>query len=403
MILIMLALVGLGMGSQLAAHNGYSHKKKTTTHAQKRKHAYQALLGKAKHVAVAAPAPKVAVPAVAVAGPAKRNSSQRGPAHFSVKKVLAMLLLLMSARQTMIPAATDEQLFLQPRINALWSEIASRAGLPAGLPIIIDETTAARGHYMHTGNDRIHFGRQDGVFHDDVLAFILGHEAIHLKYDLNERGFLTTSICENARIAGLALPEVEMSEQEVVAIFIEKYLSTEAWNASLSRKQAQDFFHLAGEYAAITSCALGRLEEFRADRLGCVIAGIKNCSLAAQQLFQRNDNNSSRYSHPANERRIAALEWAQHEEVSSNLDATGVYSDIDLLKVVLRAEQLFDRYLELNPKKRGLIYFVQYLPTVFEHPVILSGLTICFLAGIGTIISCGGKGVLRFLRWCKRA
>ncbi len=146
---------------------------------------------------------------------------------------------------------------------------------------------------------------------------------------------------------------------------------------------------------------------FRADRIGCDVSGVSACASVARKFFTGYSDNY--FTHPQNERRIAALgqkRLTPHlrggmrhvQDLWTSLDITGKYTDAELLPIALRAKQLLERYQQLHPSEsqRWLNSKQHLLSLVF----IGSG--ICVVIGAGTILVCSGKALQRLLRKCKR-
>ena len=264
--MIFLAFVGLGLTTQVdvEAHNGYSHKKKTTQRAQARKHAYRAVMHRAQaavaHDVAYAPAP---APEVEDAVPAGSRTCLGNT--FSIKKALVISLLLISAHQAMTPP--DEELFLQPRVAALWPSIAERIGLPQDFPIAAG-TLPSHMLCDPTGirDMNIHIGKDVGNLPDDVLAFVIGHEATHAKHDCNELGSAMLTTCAEMLSVGHShrlffLPD-SLDEQEIIAQFEQVYLAAASYEKSMDPVINKAFIDDAAEEAVIVSCAMNRLKEF---------------------------------------------------------------------------------------------------------------------------------------------
>ena len=359
--MMFLAFVGLGLTTQVdvEAHNGYSDKKKTTQRAQARKHAYRSLMHNARTAAVAAHDAAYAPAAQAEVVEADAHAGQRLRAHqhrkISVKQAMLVLLLLSAQHVCLLPGRDEKLSLAQGRIDKMWPGIAERIGLPADFPIAVGEHSrcsfgysSAKSVYENPWCPNASITINSSVAaqaSDDALAWLMGHEATHAKYDCNKLGVVEGALrkTRNEFLYSADCP-VLPSEVEIIAEFeMQKDLPR---LRSMMKTEVKEF-HL--KKAGDLGFAISRLKEFRADRIGCEVAVISNCGQSAlEALGGPRWEEPCDSTHPSHNHRITALEKKKTtpllpggvtllRELSRSLDITGQYSDEDILAIAEKA------------------------------------------------------------------
>ena len=377
MMLIMLALMGLGMANQLDAHNGYSHKKKTTTHAQKRKHAaYRLRQRNAQEIAVASPAP---APEVEEAVPAR--SRTRLSNNFSIKKALLFLMLLSVQNVCLLSGREEQRSLVQGRIDSMWPGIAQRIGLSVDFPITVGDRSVYRYGYSDADRDLLNIvgldeyaevklakfenpwcpepsisieAHTDAQASDGALAWVIGHEATHAKYDCARLSVVEFSLRGLRKEfwysfgCSVLPPEVNIIEE----FEMQRYLP----GLRSMKKDEIEGLHL--KKAGNLGFAISRLKEFRADRIGCEVAGISNCGQSALEILGAASRGleSCDATHPNTYDRVAALDKkkptpllrggvARLHQLAKALDTTGRYSDEEILVVAEKALKIVQKLI----------------------------------------------------------
>ncbi len=367
-LIMLLALAGFALTIHvgIGAHNGYRHK---TTRAQKRRHAYRVLThSRQLKTDYSSPLSGAAIDSVHGSG-----TSVHGK--FSIKKTILVLLLLCA--QPMCLHAADQELMAHAiqRVGSMWPAIADRMGLPENFLVLLSGYNRCDFGYEHADlevMDKLGFDEyaEQSVHEDpwcpkasieiaidravqstdDALAWTIGHEMTHAKYDCNKLSMVLFALVDQE----LAVFELQgeclfsrpllRSEVEIIEEFeLQTYLAPFPPGVTLEIVQ----LHL--KKAMALGLAIRRLGEFRADRIGCEVAMIPDCASTVKELYSGfTEENDCDTNHPTDKERVAALdEMSKQGVVSEALDISGRYSDEEILSIAEQALRIKQQCLKM--------------------------------------------------------
>jgi hypothetical protein len=298
----------------------------------------------------------------------------------------------------------------------LWPGIAERMGLDTSL-VRFEAGRIEGGAYANIHAQKIVIGRDHSTLSDDALALVIGHEAAHIKYDTD------TSINYRLCSSLYPLPSLTLrggkkgfnNEQQIITEFVAPYYSVtrffknyidcmKAFAGRSDLRESDDIEKAYKRLAGAVGCALNRLVEFRADRLGCEAANISDCAAAARE-FLRTADYDGRLTHPSDDRRIAALASGRPTPslrggmqvanmLWASLDITGKFTDVELESLVPDIEIFLGARFDLEADLR--LRWSCFLP-----PLIAAGVTTVAVPTV--ILCCIGKKIFALLRCARKA